>query len=153
MIEATGRHEAEGRDPDDELLCALYREHADALLRFVARLTNRTTTKYPVCPQGSQIQRILDFPSCWDGKNTDSANHRSHIVFPNADGKCPRRTSAVPRLRMTISYDRQAAGTFALDSFPEQLHSPITDHGDFANVMAPQLMNFVVGCINSGRRC
>jgi RNA polymerase sigma-70 factor (ECF subfamily) len=33
------RHTPEARDPDDELLRALYREHADALLRFVARLT------------------------------------------------------------------------------------------------------------------
>ncbi|GAA4259619.1 MAG TPA: sigma-70 family RNA polymerase sigma factor [Dactylosporangium sp.] len=42
MIETTGRagrHNAGARDPDDELLCALYREHADALLRFVSRLT------------------------------------------------------------------------------------------------------------------
>jgi hypothetical protein len=115
--------------------------------------TNRTTTKYPVCPLGSQIQRVLDFPSCWDGKNTDSANHRAHIVFPLDNGKCPRKTTAVPRLRMTISYDRQAAGQFALDSFPEQLHNPTTDHGDFTNVMSAQLMNFVVGCLNSGRRC
>ncbi|WP_432981765.1 DUF1996 domain-containing protein [Dactylosporangium sp. CA-233914] len=115
--------------------------------------TNRTTTKYPVCPQGSQIQRVLEFPSCWDGKNIDSANHRSHIVFPLASGKCPKKTVAVPRLTMTLSFDRQAAGQFALDSFPEQLHNPNTDHGDFTNVMSTQLMNYAVACINSGRRC
>jgi RNA polymerase sigma-70 factor (ECF subfamily) len=34
---SAGRHIA--RDPDEELLRALYREHADALLRFVGRLT------------------------------------------------------------------------------------------------------------------
>jgi RNA polymerase sigma-70 factor (ECF subfamily) len=43
MIDTTGhragRHISGARDPDDELLCALYHEHADALLRFVARLT------------------------------------------------------------------------------------------------------------------
>ncbi|WP_432832626.1 sigma-70 family RNA polymerase sigma factor [Dactylosporangium sp. CA-092794] len=33
-----GRHKG-AKDPDEELLRALYREHADALLRFVARLT------------------------------------------------------------------------------------------------------------------
>lgn len=115
--------------------------------------TNRTTTKYPLCPQGSQIQRILEFPSCWDGKNTDSANHRSHIVFPNSSGRCSRGTVAVPQLRMVLSYERQNGTGFALDSFPEQLHAPITDHGDFANVMSAQLMNFAVQCINSGRRC
>jgi Domain of unknown function (DUF1996) len=114
---------------------------------------NRITTKYPLCPQGSQVQRILDFASCWDGKNTDSTNHRAHLVFPRADGRCPDRTVAVPQLRITLTYTVPSGRNFALDSFPEQLHDPLTDHGDFANVMSANLMSFVVNCINSGRRC
>jgi hypothetical protein len=46
-----------------------------------------------------------------------------------------------------------AAPNFAVDSFPEQLHKPVTDHGDFINVMSDQLMGQAVECINSGRRC
>jgi hypothetical protein len=114
---------------------------------------NRTTTKYPLCPQGSQVKRILDFPSCWDGKNIDSANHRAQIVFPNSDGRCPKKTVAVPQLRYTISYNVPAGRSFAVDTFPDQLHDPITDHGDFVNVMSSNLMTFAVGCINNGRRC
>src|SRR5262249_39571083 len=57
---------------------------------------DRTTTKYPICPPYSRVERILDFASCWDGKNTDSANHRSHIVFPKNDGSCWKDTVAVP---------------------------------------------------------
>jgi hypothetical protein len=115
--------------------------------------TDRTTTKYPLCPRGSQVQRILDFPSCWDGTNTDSANHRSHIVFPGANGRCPRRTTAVPQLRITLTFSVPGGRNFALDSFPEQLHDPLTDHADFVNVMSANLMGFAAGCINSGRRC
>ena len=40
-----------------------------------------------------------------------------------------------------------------MDSFPEQLHKPVTDHGDFINVMPDQLMSEAVDCINSGRNC
>jgi len=32
-------------------------------------------------------------PSCWDGANLDSADHRSHVAYPKrgeADGKCPK---------------------------------------------------------------
>ncbi|TFK27243.1 hypothetical protein FA15DRAFT_666535 [Coprinopsis marcescibilis] len=28
------------------------------------------------------IRANIFFPSCWDGKNTDSPNHRSHMAFP-----------------------------------------------------------------------
>jgi len=119
------------------------------------------TDKYPLCPRGSRLVRILDFPSCWDGRNTDSANHRTHIVFPDASGACPAGTRAVPQLRITLTYNfgnvRRAqirrGKVFALDSFPEQLHAPITDHADFANVMPARLMRFAVNCINRGRRC
>jgi hypothetical protein len=118
--------------------------------------TNRVTTKYPVCPRGRQVERILDFPSCWDGQNIDSANHRTHIVFPNpATGACAAGQKAVPQLHMVLTYNVRAAQSraIALDSFPEQLHSPITDHADFENVMSATLAKRLVYCINRGSRC
>ncbi|MFD0854443.1 DUF1996 domain-containing protein, partial [Actinomadura adrarensis] len=117
--------------------------------------TNRGfTDKYPLCPRNSRVTRVLDFPSCWDGQNTDSANHRTHIVFPQADGSCPQGTRAVPQLRLTLSYNLpNQAQAFAVDSFPEQGHDPVTDHGDFVNVMTENLMQRAVNCINRGRRC
>jgi Domain of unknown function (DUF1996) len=123
--------------------------------------TDRVTSdKYPICPSGSRVTRILDFPSCWDGQNTDSANHRAHIAFPDAAGACPSGTKAVPQLRMTLTYTIKVSkaqiakgALYALDTFPEQLHKPITDHGDFENVMSAGLMRKAVTCINTGRRC
>jgi hypothetical protein len=115
--------------------------------------TNRLTTKYPLCPQGSRVTRVLDFASCWDGVNLDSANHRTHMAFPDSSGRCPTGTRAVPQLRMTLSYSLPNRPVFALDTFPEQLHNPITDHADFANVMPTRLMNRAVTCINRGSRC
>jgi hypothetical protein len=116
--------------------------------------TNRVTNnKYPLCPRGSQVIRILDFPSCWDGQNTDSANHRTHVVFPGQGGACPQGTKAIPQLRMSLTYQVPQGPSFAVDAFPEQKHNPVTDHADFANVMSDQLMRFVVNCINRGQRC
>jgi hypothetical protein len=117
------------------------------------RFPNRLTTKYTLCPRGSQVLRQLDFPSCWDGVNTDSANHRTHIVFPDRNGACPAGTKAVPALRMTLTYNMPRGKVYSLDAFPDQLHNPVTDHGDFVNVMPASLMDRVVKCINSGRRC
>ncbi|WP_242579633.1 DUF1996 domain-containing protein [Streptomyces sp. MST-110588] len=115
----------------------------------------RLSDKYPLCPGGSQVVRLLDFPSCWDGTSTDSANHRTHIVFPDrVTGRCPAATKAVPQLRMRLTYSVPARPlAFAVDSFPEQLHKPVTDHADFADFMPRSLMAAAVRCINSGRRC
>jgi hypothetical protein len=114
---------------------------------------NRFTTKYPLCPSGSRLERQLDFPSCWDGVNFDSANHRTHVVFPAKNGACPAGTKAVPALRMTLTYNIPARTLFAVDAFPEVQHSPITDHGDFTNVMSDAQMTKVVNCINTGKNC
>ncbi|MEV6109976.1 DUF1996 domain-containing protein [Streptomyces sp. NPDC051940] len=112
------------------------------------------TDRYPVCPGTSQVVRVLDFPSCWDGTGTDSANHRAHLVFPDrATGACPAGTKPVPQLRIRLAYDAPDAPGFALDSFPEQLHKPVTDHADFAAFLPPGLMERAVRCVNSGRHC
>lgn len=118
--------------------------------------------KYPVCPQGSDVVRTFKFQSCWDGRNIDSANHRTHVAFAQADGACPASFQAIPQLVQRIVYDVDAPSLqdggrtsplFAVDAFPEQLHKPVTDHGDFINVFDEGLMNEMVGCINDGRQC
>ncbi|MER7834845.1 DUF1996 domain-containing protein [Streptomyces sp. NPDC096040] len=118
--------------------------------------------KYPLCPSGSDVVRTFKFQSCWDGRNIDSANHRTHVAFAAADGSCPAGFRAIPQLVQRIVYDVDAPSLqdggrtvplFAVDSFPEQLHKPVTDHGDFINVFDESLMRKMVDCINSGRTC
>ncbi len=109
--------------------------------------------KYPICPKGSDVVRTFTFQSCWDGRNIDSANHRTHVAFANRDGRCPQGFSAIPQLVQRITYGVASGARFAVDSFPEQLHKPVTDHGDFINVMDNGLMNTAVDCINRGRTC
>lgn len=113
----------------------------------------RLTDKYPICPEGSQVVRTFAFQNCWDGQNTDSANHRTHVAFAQDDGRCPNGFRAVPQLVQRIVYDVPPGPGFAVDSFPEQLHKPVTDHGDFINVFDDGLMKKMVRCINDGRRC
>ncbi|GAA4987180.1 hypothetical protein GCM10025734_11920 [Kitasatospora paranensis] len=109
--------------------------------------------KYPICPNGSRVVRTLKFPDCWDGKNIDSANHRTHTAFSQANGSCPKNFRAIPQLVERVAYDVPTGVRFAVDSFPEQLHNPVTDHGDFINVMNRNLLDQMVSCINEGRRC
>ncbi|NGO71844.1 DUF1996 domain-containing protein [Streptomyces sp. SB3404] len=118
----------------------------------------RLTDTYPLCPEGSRVLRFFDFPGCWDGRNTDSGNHRDHVAFAREDGSCPDGFRAVPQLRQRVAYDVPRAGVpaqapYAVDSFPDQMHKPVTDHGDFINVMPDRLMDRAVRCINEGRSC
>ena len=115
------------------------------------------TDKYPICPNGANVKRIHDFPGCWDGKNTDSANHRDHVAFADANGKCQNGFKAIPQLRITLTYDIpadvQQNAQYKVDSFPAEEHDPLTDHDDFANVMSDQIMSRLVDCINSNKTC
>jgi hypothetical protein len=120
--------------------------------------TDRLADKYPICPAGRQVQRVQDFPGCWDGKNIDSTNHRDHVAFADTGtGACKQGFVAIPQLRITLSYDIphdvQVNGQYALDSFPEEDHNPFSDHNDFINVNAARTMQKIATCINKGRTC
>ncbi|ATY61986.1 WSC domain-containing [Cordyceps militaris] len=41
------------------------------------------------CKDGIRLE--IMFPSCWDGKNTDSSDHKSHMAYPDLvmTGTCP----------------------------------------------------------------
>ncbi|GGJ48110.1 DUF1996 domain-containing protein [Streptomyces brasiliensis] len=119
------------------------------------------TDKYPICPQGSQVVRTFAFQSCWDGANTDSANHRTHVAFADANGNCQNGFKAIPQLTMRLVYsvprpsiqNGVVKNAYAVDGFPEQLHKPITDHDDFIAITTGGLANRIAGCVNRGQRC
>ncbi|WP_416978695.1 DUF1996 domain-containing protein [Streptomyces sp. T028] len=118
-------------------------------------------TQYPICPQGSQVVRTTNFQSCWDGQNIDSANHRTHVAFAQADGSCANGFKAIPQLQVRLVYNVPqpkiqngvVTNAYAVDSFPENLHKPITDHNDFINFFSANTMNQMVNCINTGKKC
>ncbi|KPV75522.1 uncharacterized protein RHOBADRAFT_14269, partial [Rhodotorula graminis WP1] len=39
------------------------------------------------CPDGMRLEVM--FPSCWNGKDVDSANHFDHLAYPDDAGPCP----------------------------------------------------------------
>ncbi|KAG6833123.1 hypothetical protein H0H87_011231 [Tephrocybe sp. NHM501043] len=57
------------------------------------------------CPSGIRAQ--VNFPSCWDGKNVDSPDHKSHVAFlsEGADkGTCkdPKYPVTLPRIFIEV---------------------------------------------------
>jgi len=56
------------------------------------------------CPGGLRSQ--ITFPSCWDGKNPDSHDHKSHVDFAT-DGKCtnPAYPVTLPQIQVEVHWD------------------------------------------------
>lgn len=111
------------------------------------------TMKYPLCSGDARVVRIFDFPSCWDGARLDSPDHRGHVGFPADGGGCPVGTFAVPRLRITMTYDVPPGTRYRIDAFADQRNDPATDHGFLVNLMPEPLMTRVVTCLNDGVAC
>lgn len=68
--------------------------------------TAELPTKY--CPKG--IRATVIFPSCWDGKNLDSPDHKSHVAYSNSGGlgtpNCPStHPVAIPQVMYEIMWD------------------------------------------------
>jgi hypothetical protein len=102
------------------------------------------------CPPGSMLESYLDFPHCWDGRNLDSADHKSHMAYP-VNNACPAsHPVVVPKLRQVMRYpvNGNTAG-FRLASGPGY-----TMHGDFFNAWpVDEMARRVNDCIRPIIKC
>jgi len=102
------------------------------------------------CPSGTQLESYLDFPQCWDGRNLDSADHKSHMAYP-VNQACPTSHPVpVPKLRQVIRYPVSGdPARFRLAS-----GNGYSMHGDFFNAWpVAALAQRVRDCINPVIKC
>ena len=71
---------------------------------------SKDTSELPLkyCPKG--IRATIIFPGCWDGKNLDSPDHKSHVAYSNAGGlgtsNCPSSHPVqIPQVMYEIMWD------------------------------------------------
>ncbi len=102
------------------------------------------------CPAGTMMESYLDFPQCWNGKDLDSADHKSHMSYPVA-GDCPSTHPVpVPKLRQVLRYPVSGdPARFKLAS-----GAGYTMHGDFFNAWPEaEMAQRVRDCINRIVKC
>jgi Domain of unknown function (DUF1996) len=112
----------------------------------------KRTAAIPTCPGGSYLSARVMFPSCWDGRNLDSPDHKSHMAYPTRE-RCPvthpvslpvlstrvrwKTVRGVPSSRLSLS----SGGQFSL-------------HADFWNAWSPSVQQWLVAnCLNGTRNC
>jgi hypothetical protein len=102
------------------------------------------------CALGSQLNVRFQAPSCWNGTQLDSTDHKSHMAYP-VNGVCPSsHPKPVPMLEFKIA--------FPVDGNMSQVRLAsgrgYTWHYDFFNAWdEPTLAAMVSHCINGGLQC
>ncbi|MFE2757398.1 DUF1996 domain-containing protein [Actinosynnema sp. NPDC059335] len=102
------------------------------------------------CPSGTMLESYLDFPQCWNGRDLDSPDHKSHMAYP-VNAECPSTHPVpVPKLRQVLRYPVNGdPSRFRLASGPG-----FTMHGDFFNAWPEaELARRVRDCINPIIKC
>lgn len=73
-----------------------------------------------VCPARNKIGVRIEAPDCWDGKNLDSPDHRSHVSYGNHDlgyYKCPAsHPYVIPTFTMGAWFTQAAGEIYSLVS-------------------------------------
>lgn len=102
------------------------------------------------CPAGTQLNIRYQAPSCWDGVNLDSADHKSHMRYP-VEGVCPSsHPKPVPMLEFKIAFPVDG------DMSTVRLASGrgYSWHYDFFNAWDPETLAALTShCINGGLQC
>jgi hypothetical protein len=101
------------------------------------------------CSSNAYLTMHVYFPSCWDGVNLDSADHKSHMAYPH-NSSCPA-DHPVPIAKLTedIGYDITNTSGVTLAS-----GGTITGHGDFMNGWTQSVLDALVKhCLNGRYSC
>ena len=133
----------------------------------------RFSTSIPECKAPDRVRLDIFFPSCWNGNDLDSFDHKSHMAYPVNEGgpngtHCPS-SHPVPIVRPSYHYAfgvkpdvyeplTQTSRGWKLAS---DMYSSATDnvggmslHGDWINAWHPTVMQALLdNCIKQGLDC
>ncbi|MFK3891085.1 DUF1996 domain-containing protein [Sphingomonas sp. NPDC079357] len=126
------------------------------------------------CPVGNQLGATIGAPNCWDGKNLDSPDHRSHVAFASYGDwgylKCPAdHPYVIPAFTLgawyTVDADLDTSGTWdggktswhlASDEMPgmPMMRPGSTFHADWFGAWDDSVMRmWTDNCINKLLSC
>ncbi|WP_260483087.1 DUF1996 domain-containing protein [Sphingomicrobium flavum] len=131
----------------------------------------RWSTSIPECAAPDRLRMDIFFPSCWNGTDLDSADHKSHLAYPVSAGSqtvCPS-SHPVPIIRVSFHYSfgvlpdvfdpatqTSRGWRLASDHYEVSVSTPggMSLHGDWFNAWHPDALEAVLeGCIKSELDC
>lgn len=134
----------------------------------------RWSTSVPECLAPDRLRMDIFFPSCWDGVNLDSDDHKSHLAYPeNPTGErnstvCPAN-HPVPIIRVSFHYafgvkpdvydpatQSSRGWRLASDMYDVSTLNPggMSLHADWFNAWHPEALQMVLDtCIKGALDC
>jgi hypothetical protein len=102
---------------------------------------------------------MVQLPQCWNGKDLDSEDHKSHMSYP-VNGGCPSsHPVAIPEITFNIYYE-VPAGTkssdwrLASDMYDSSLPGGYSAHGDWFEGWDRDVAEaFVKNCDQASKDC
>jgi hypothetical protein len=116
------------------------------------------------CPAGNRLGAVINAPACWDGKNLDSPDHRSHVAYPGYGTwgylKCPStHPYVIPTFTMGAWYtiasgDITSKWSLSSDAMHPELPRGTTLHADWWGAWDDSVMStWTDNCINKMLNC
>ncbi len=115
------------------------------------------------CPVGGTMTAGVNFPTCWDGVNLDSPDHKSHMAYTFYNGfawVCPASHPVVgPAIAIIAVYEITDANAYrywrlSSDNYSASLPGGYSMHADWVNGWKPEIMGtFVNHCLRASKDC
>jgi hypothetical protein len=116
------------------------------------------------CPAGNRIGAVIFAPNCWDGKNLDSPDHRSHVAYSSYGSwgylKCDAaHPYVIPQFTLGAWYsiapgEDASTWRFSSDDMAPGMPAGYTFHADWFGAWdQPTLKTWTDNCINRLLSC
>lgn len=123
--------------------------------RFYWTCNEDGSVKYSGLPTSNCSTATLNvhFAQCWDGKNLDSPDHKSHVAYPSG-GRCPATHPVViPAISQHILFRNVPSGS-KLSCDSATMPGGYCSHADIQVAWLEDVMqSMVTNCINKGLSC
>jgi Domain of unknown function (DUF1996) len=99
------------------------------------------SSSLPTCSGRSRsgLRLTVNFPNCWNGRQLDSSDHKSHMAY-SSNGRCPSsHATEVPAISLVIYYGVRGGQRTELAS-----GGPLTAHADFVNAWDQRALSALV---------
>ena len=117
----------------------------------------------PNCDAGALLYQEIFFPQCWDGRNLDSPDHKSHMSYVmqvTGGYVCPStHPVALPQVTFNIAYtvqtkDAARAWRLSSDTYDASLPGGYSSHGDWFNGWEKAVSDtWNAACVQASKDC
>jgi hypothetical protein len=133
---------------------------------YTPGLASQSATQFtiPNCPAGHFVHVNILFPQCWDGRNLDSPDHKSHMAYPYSPATgwgCPTtHPVAIPEISLNIYWEvssadgSSASWRLSSDAYDASRPAGYSMHADWFDGWKPDVKKaWVDGCVRAIADC